>query len=271
MKRIKQYPWKSKEDFIIAFYLMAEHSGKYFFLFRQALLDMEKNLVTPIKHCLLSIMSETNTLIEGDEKRLLLELEKVENRYLVMEANKRLKIKYKEFKSLEERLSNNTSILLNDFGDLSQGVSYYKLRNNYSKIQKLLGLPKLTNDTEVQILLKRCNLERNYIHHFTEPKLLAWRQYREQQLLQYPHHIWPTKNIEIEKDTYVSIISVLKTYELYHLKYSLFNCLHFCLRRDYSVLIGEEKTAELIYSESDFLEDGSAWDISELGTDLFMM
>lgn len=270
MKKIKQYPWENKRDFIIAFYLIAEHSGKYFFLFQQLLQDMENELITPIKKCLFDIMVETNTFIEGDEQHFLSQIEKEGNKDLVSEANRRLKITYKKYKSIEERLSNNTNVLLNDFGDLSQGVSYYKLRNSYKKVQKSLGLPLLTDDEEVKMLLKKCNSERNYLHHFTEPKLLAWRQYREQQLEKKVDYIWPPKDIEIEKESYMNVVSVLKTHELYYSKFCLFNCLHFCLRRDYSTLIGEKEVADLKYTESNSFENGSAWDISGLGSNLFL-
>lgn len=270
MKKIKQYPFETKKDIIIAYYLMAEHSGRYLLLMKEILKDMESQLVQEIKLNILSKMIKRNSIIEGDFKKYLLELEKEENRILIIESSNSLKIKFEVFKSYEERLAINESVLLNDFGDLSDAVSYYKLRKIHNKCKTKLGLPELTDFNKIEGLLKECNINRNYTHHFTEPKLLTWRQFREQQLQNYPGYIWPPEDIEITRASYMNVLTVLRTFDLYTHKWEMFNILQFCLRNDYSILNGT-KVAKLKLKEVDCIEDSSALEISKLGTDLFWL
>ena len=269
MKKIKQYPFENKQDFIVAFYLMAEHSGRYFLLMKSVLQDMETALIVRIKQTLVEIMIENNSFIEGDTSKLISELKKNENEWLLLESSNRLKITYNEFKSFEERLAFNASVLLNDFGDLSAGISYYKLKKAYSRVEDKLGLPQLSNHNEIMQMLEKCNRLRNYSHHFTEPKLVAWKEYREKQLHNHPTYDWPPKDIEIVRDSFMNTLTVLKTHEFYYNQFMLFNCLHYALRLDYSIVIGEENAAEIKFTEINSIEDGSAFDISELGGALY--
>ncbi|MCC9295967.1 hypothetical protein LN736_13965 [Clostridium sp. WLY-B-L2] len=268
MKKIKQYPFENKQDFIVAFYLMAEHSGRYILLMKSVLQDMETALIGRIKQTLVKIMIDSNSLIEGDDSKLISELGKKENEWLLLESSNRLKIKYNKFKSFEERLAFNASVLLNDFGDLSEGISYYKLRKTYSRLEGKLELPQLSNYDKIMQMLEKCNRWRNYNHHFIEPKLIAWREYREKQLHNDSTYCWPTIDIEIVRDSFMNTLTVLKTHKLYYNQFSLFNCLYYALRSDYSMLIGERNVADIKFKKIDSIEDRSAFDISELGGDL---
>lgn len=270
MKNQKRYPFNTIEDFKIGFYLVAEHSIRYFLRYKSILEEFQKDIVAPAKQILLSSMIEMNQIIEGDFEQVLTALQNEENSELVKRASETINLGYNEFKDYEERLSYNYNILLNDFGDLS-GASYLRFRKEYDKKRKNnKNMPKLDDYQILDKLLRSCQKNRNYVHHFSEPKLVAWRNYRESQLAEYPGFIWPPKDIEITRFNITNIISILKLSQAHDSYFEFFNALQFCVRNDYCLLSsGTTAKGEIRFEIKDCIEDSSAFIISELGGQLY--
>ena len=79
MKNQKRYPFNTIEDFKIGFYLVAEHSIKYFLRYKAILEEFQDNIVSPTKANLISTMLEMNNIIEGDFDQMLIELQSEKN------------------------------------------------------------------------------------------------------------------------------------------------------------------------------------------------
>lgn len=270
MKNQKRYPFNTIEDFKIGFYLVAEHSIKYFLRYKAILEEFQDNIVSPTKANLISTMLEMNNIIEGDFDQMLIELQSEKNSELVRRVSIAINLSYTTFKDYEERLSYNYNVLLNDFGDMS-GASYLRFRKEYDKKRKNNhNMPKLDDYQVLNDLLSICQKNRNYAHHFSEPKLVAWRNYREAQLEKHSNIIWPPTDIEITRYTITNVISILKLFQTYDSYYNLFNALQFCIRNDYCFLATSTKAnGDIKIKKIDSIEDSSAFTISELGGQLY--
>jgi hypothetical protein len=215
-------------------------------------------------------MVEMDTIIEGDENKLLNELQKPSNNKLVQKASKEVNLRYDEFKDYEERMAVNQSVLLNDFGDLT-GASYLRFRKEYEKKKEKLKLIELSTNEELNEILKTCQYSRNYVHHFSEPKLLSWRNYREDQLKNHPGVKWPPTNIELNICQITNVISILKLHAHHYYYYSMFNLLQYFIRNDYSLLTtGMGGNSQVIINRKESIEDHSAFIISENGGSLYL-
>lgn len=214
-------------------------------------------------------MTETNCVIEGDFKTLLIELKKDSHKALALSASRGLNLHYNEFKDYEERLSYNHGILLNTFGD-SAGVSYFRLRAEYKKKKEKLNLPPLTDSEPVDEALSSCLKSRNYAHHFSEPKLLAWRKFREEQIKAYPYVTWPPCDIEITRCDITNIVFLLEIFDFFNHYYDLFSALQFCVRNDYCILkTGTSCKGDIKFNTLNKIDDYSALVISEQGSSLY--
>jgi hypothetical protein len=211
-----------------------------------------------------------NRIIEGDFDQVLIEIQKEGNIDLVKITSQILNLNYNKYKDFEERLNYNYNVLLNDFGDLS-GASYIRFRKEYEKKRKTTPqMPKLDDYQVLDTLLNVCQKNRNYEYHFSEPKLVAWRNYRESQLAKHPGVIWPPNDIEIIHCNITNIISILKLYQVHNYYFDLFNGLQFCIRNDYCLLSsGTKAKGEIRFESKDCIDDSSAVTISELGGKLY--
>ncbi|WP_026395135.1 hypothetical protein [Acetobacterium malicum] len=269
MKNHKKYQFNTQEDFIKGFYLIAEHATRYFYRYRDLLTDSQKNLIGDAKKILFDLLIESNCCIEGDFKTLLVELKKDGYKDIVLSASHKLNLNYKNFKDYEERLSYNHGILLNTFGD-SSGVSYFRLRSEYKKKFKELKLPHLTENHLIDKSLYDCLKSRNYAHHFSESKLLTWRNFREEQLRDHPDVIWPPNDIEITRCNITNIITLLETFYFYNTYYPLFSALQFFVRNDYCLLAtGNGCHGTIIINELNKVDDYSALIISKQSGNLY--
>lgn len=269
IKTKKKYPFNSIEDFTTGLYLVAEHSLRYFRRYQNILEKFEDEYVIVSKKILLDTMIEQNNIIEGSITDLIEALEKPEKFSLLESASRKLGFEYDSFKDYEERLAINHSVLLNDFGDLS-GASYLRFRKEHKKKKDSLGLNEIWQDEKIEDVLKKCQNARNYFHHFTEPKLLTWRNFREDQLRKNPNFEWPTNMIELNIYNIVNIISILKLHEYHYYYYQMFNILQFSIRMDYSLLaFGEDSATEFEIKMHEQVNDQSLHIISENGIKLF--
>lgn len=269
MKKQKKYPFDSKDDFVIGLYLIAEHSIKYFMRYKKILEEFQNCYVMSAKQKLFEVMFETNNIIEGNESKLIEELKKPSNYYLVEKASQKINLTYDKFKDYEERLAINLNVLINDFGDLS-GASYSRFRQEYKKKKYKLKLSDLTDDKKLDDLLGKCMKARNYIHHFAEPKLLTWRKYRENQLKDNQGIKWPPHNIELNISEIVNVISILTLFLMHNYYYELFNCLQYFIRKDYACLIGTNNFPEVDFKIYHEVGDASEVTISENGGNLYL-
>lgn len=269
MKNQKKYPFDTKEDFIKGFYLVAEHAIRYFYRYRDVLIEYQNKVVINAKDCLFKAMNKENIILEGDLDSVLDQLKKDNCSSVVQEASVNLNLRYNKFKDYEERLSYNYGMLLNTFGD-SAGASYRRLRTEYNRRKDKLGLPNLTDLDGIDKALDVCLKNRNYVHHFSEPKLLTWRQYREEQIKRLPVMIWPPSDIEITRCDIINIIFVLDIFNGYNKYFDLFSALQFAIRNDYCILAtGKGCHGEVKINTLNKVGDYSALTISEQGGNLY--
>ena len=235
MKNQKKYPFDTKEDFAKGFYLVAEHVTRYLYRYRDLLISFQDDVISNAKEVLVDTMLKTSTIIEGDFDTMLVELRKDKHKTLVQSASLNLNLRHSKFKDYEERLNFNYGVLLNTFGD-SAGASYRRLRDEYSRKKGILNLPQLQDDKLVSEALNSCLKSRNYVHHFSEPKLLSWRRFREEQIKLCPTVVWPPADIEITRCDITNIVSLLETFNFYNHYFDLFRVLQFMIRNDYCIL-----------------------------------
>lgn len=210
MKNQKKYPFDTKEDFAKGFYLIAEHATRYLYRYQDLLIGFQDNVICNAKKILVDTMVRTSSIIEGDFDTLLVELRKDEYKALVQSASFNLNLRHSEFKDYEERLNFNYGVLLNTFGD-SAGMSYRRLKQEYNRKKEKLNLPLLKDDKLINDALNNCLKYGNYAHHFSEPKVLSWRRFREDQIKMFPSIIWPPADIEIIRCDITNIISLFET------------------------------------------------------------
>lgn len=269
MKSQKKYPFDTKEHFVKGFYLIAEHSIRYFYRYRDVLMQYQDQIINDAKKCLLNAMVKENKILEGDLNSVLDQLKKENCNSVVQEASVNLNLCYNKFKDYEERLSYNYGMLLNTFGD-SAGASYRRIRTEYNRRKDKLGLPQLTNLDKIDKALDECLKSRNYAHHFSEPKLLTWRRYREEQVKGIPLMTWPPLDIEITRCEIVNIIFALEVFNTYSNYFELFNALQFSIRNDYCILVtGKGCSGEVKIKILNKVDDYSALIISKQGSDLY--
>lgn len=269
IKTQKKYPFNSKEDFTTGLYLVTEHALKYFRRYKNILQQFEKEYVSVSKVILVDIMIQQNNIIEGSMIDLIEALEKPENFSLLECASKKLNLVYDTFKDYEERLAINHSVLLNDFGDLS-GASYIRFRKEHNKKKCALSLNEIWKDERIEDVLKKCQNARNYFHHFSEPKLITWRNFREDQLKKNPNFEWPTATIKLDICNIVNVLSILKLFEYHSYYFDMFNMLQFSIRMDYSLLaFGKNSAADFEIKIHEKVNDQSLHIISENGINLF--
>lgn len=269
MKNQKKYPFDTKEDFVKGFYLVAEHATRYFFRYRDILMNFQEGIITNAKIILVESMVETNSIIEGDFDTLLTELRKDKNKAIVQSASFKLNLRHSDFKDFEERLNFNYGVLLNTYGD-SAGMSYRRLRDEYKKKGGKLHLPLLKDNEHVNKALNDCLKSRNYAHHFSEPKVLSWRRFREDQIKAFPSVVWPPSDIEITRYDITNIISLFETFNFFNHYFDLFSALQFMIRNDYCILAtGTGCKGTVKFDIWDKVEDYSAIVISEQGSSLY--
>lgn len=214
-------------------------------------------------------MDETDCFITGDFDPLLKSLRKDQYKNLVLSASRRLNLYYSDFKDYEERISYNHSILLNTFGD-SAGASYFRLRKEYDKKRIKLNMPPLKHDVEIKKVLNYCLKCRNYVHHFSEPKLVTWRNFREQQLESHPNIVWPPNDLIITRYNIVNIGLLLEFFNFHNSCYEMFNLLQYAIRNDYCILAtGNACNESIRFNIIDDVDDNSAIIISEEGSSLY--
>lgn len=269
MKNQKKYPFDTKEDFVKGFYLVGEHAIRYLYRYRDLLMNFESDIISNAKKILVESMIKTDSIIEGDFDTLLIELRKDKNKAVVQSASLNLNLRYSDFKDYEERLNFNYGALLNTFGD-SAGMSYRRLRDEYNKKKEKLPLPLLKDNELVNKTLNDCLKSRNYAHHFSEPKVLSWRRFREEQIKAFPSVVWPPSDIEITRCDITNIISLFETFNFFSHYFDLFNSLQFMIRNDYCILAtGTGCKGNVKFDILDKVEDYSAIVISEQGGTLY--
>lgn len=269
MKSQKRYPFDTKDDFIKGFYLIAEYVIRYFCRYRDVLIEYQNEIIINAKDCLLKAMKKENRTLEEDLDGVLDQLRKKDFSAVVQEASVNLNLRYNKFKDYEERLSYNYGMLLNAFGD-SAGISYRRIRTEYNRRKDKLGLPNLTDLDGIDKALDICLKNRNYVHHFSEPKLLTWRQYREEQVKRFPTMTWPPLDIEINRCEIVNIIFILDIFNGYSKYFDLFSALQFASRNDYCILAtGKGCNGEVKINRLNMVDDYSALTISEQGCNLY--
>ncbi|MPM50150.1 hypothetical protein SDC9_96886 [bioreactor metagenome] len=156
-----------------------------------------------------------------------------------------IKINYWELKSYEDKLLTPYNLLLNAFADkTSNGVSYWRFRNEYEKKAKKdnkFNISLTEFDENIRAIFNDMNSLRNYEHHLTDAKFIEWRKYRENQLVNFgiSKNIWPNENIEIVFYENINIRYLLSTYLSSKELMGNFKLLLKYMKKDYSKLNGK--------------------------------
>ena len=224
----KKLVFNDKDDLVELLSLIIELSEKHFYRYE-----------IYYKH----LSDEINKYFPG----IKLE-DKIDERYITYleEYYKKIDISktmdYIEYKSIEDKIINVQSYLLNLFGDRTTkgGVSFFRFRSEYEKMKKNISLPSL--DELPQDFREICNdmyTTRNYMHHMTDAKFIEWKAYRKEQLKTGRFKKWPDRVINIDICKNVSILFLYQLYkgqtEFYYYSKKILKQ----MRKDYSKIFGE--------------------------------
>lgn len=165
-------------------------------------------------------------------KRYVKELEK-----LILENDK---IKYKEYKEIEDKLFSPQNYLLNLFGDNSKNsASYLRIRKVMKEKKEEFNLDYIEHDQKTREILNSLYSIRNYEHHFTDSKMMEWGLYRKKLLLTMSHINWPSEEIVINYSEFVDKKFVVNNNEAAKEMQDCFKKLLQLMKKDYSSMVGK--------------------------------
>ena len=236
----KKMDFESKNDLIAYLNLIIELTIKHFNRYKEYYRE------------LLDLAAEQTGKLAGVEKEKITEdnFQEIIKKCLKTDEfrnhHEKLKYKYLEYKSVEDRIGNVQNQILNLLGDRTSkgGVSYWRFRDEYRKMKKKQpDLPALAEfSDEFNGTLNDFYRTRNYSHHMTDAKFMEWKKYREEELKQAGHklfQVWPSETITIARYDYVSIEWIWQLL-LAHIAFkSSVEEVLTQMKKDYSVLYGK--------------------------------
>lgn len=196
----KKFDFQTKEQLIELLNLTIELVDKHFYrycAYYDELIDMTQAKLCDIQG------SEISKIDDSNMRNEIMNAIKMDN-YKLKHSSYR--IDYLEYKSIEDKISNVQSQLLNLLGDRTKkgGVSYWRFRYEYKKLkdEKKVELPELdVLSQDMNELLNEMNSARNYMHHMTDAKFIEWINYRKKQMLEHPgvFQKWPDSVITSDR------------------------------------------------------------------------
>lgn len=205
-KESKKYNFENREQLIELLSLTIELVDKHFYrycVYYEELIMLANDKIKEISGFDKLKINEENIY---SEIRNVMQLEQY------MYNHNDYKINYIEYKSMEDKIVNVQSQLLNLLGDRTKkgGVSYWRFRYEYRKLkdEKNNDLPELEMlSQEFNELMNDMNSMRNYLHHMTDAKFIEWADYRKRQMRENPNIFkkWPDAVIVSERYENVSI------------------------------------------------------------------
>jgi len=234
--KIKDF--KSSEDLVIFLNLIIELSLKHFNRYDVYYDELSKKSIKTLSEI---TNIETNKITEFSFEEILLSSMNIK---LYSENRQKHRLRYIDYKSLEDKMNFVGGQLLNLLGDRTKkgGVSYWRFREEIKKLQerentKLLDLTGL--DEKLRHELNKLYSERNYTHHMTDAKFIEWENYRRNQLNEHGLKLfeyWPTEKIEIDVFEYVEVEWLWQFYlAQIEFKKSVKNVIQ-QMKKDYSIL-----------------------------------
>lgn len=235
----KKINFQDKNDLIVFLNLIIELTIKHYYRYKEyykELFDLTKEQISKISTIKKEDINEDN-FVEIISK--LTESEEFRKNY------KKIKYKYLEYKSIEDKISNVQCQILNLLGDRTSkgGVSYWRFRYEYNKMKKQIDLPILEEfPDKFNETLNNLYTTRNYMHHMTDAKFIEWKNYREKQLNKAGYklfEVWPSEKIEIDRYEYVGIGWILQLFlSQINFKRAASEVL-MQMKKDYSTLYGK--------------------------------
>lgn len=160
------------------------------------------------------------------------------------------KIEYEKYKELEDMLYTPKHFLLNLFGDRSKkSTSYFRIRKEMKCKAEEFGFDYVEHSEEVLEIFNKIYKIRNYEHHFTDSKIIEWRDYRLNQIESGMNVVWPNSSIEITYYKYLDRSIIIKNLEEMISQKNDFEKLLQLMKKDYSYLIGKKMSVKRVYQE----------------------
>lgn len=220
-------------------------------------LETKENFIIYLRKLIISMYRQLNW-----HKRYIKEVDEYLSENMVKDNYKK-KISPYIYIDFKHKILTPSNQLLNLVGDESNsGMSYKKFRKMVKKRQAKgldLGLNELSED--LKQILNECNTNRNWSLHVPESLLTAETEYRENRKRE-TGGVDVFNPIKIAMFTYYEIewvVSLVVSEKIAHERYKT---ILQQMKRDYSILIGDSVTIELINYDVRTLDDMQLSDMS---------